>query len=60
MDKDKKFHIGTNVGANLHDRVVRVAREQDRAVSSLIRVALRKEVFRHEADKITKETRYGD
>ena len=59
-DNNKKRHVGTNIGGELYKHVIRVAGEQDQSVGSLIRVALRKEVFRHEADKITKETRYGD
>ena len=60
-DNNKKHHVGTNIGGELYKHVIRVAGEQDRSVGSLIRVALRNIIFKHEGDKLREqESNYGN
>ena len=47
MTTEKRYHIGTNVSKELIERVREVANEQERSVGSLVRIALRREVYRH-------------
>jgi len=60
-DNNKKHHVGTNIGGELYKHVIRVAGEQDRSVGSLIRVALRNIIYKHESEKATNwENNYGN
>jgi len=47
MNTEKKNHIGTYVSDELYGRIVQAADEQDRSMSSFLRVSLRREVYRH-------------
>ena len=47
MSTEKKNHIGTYVSDELYGRIVQAADQQDRSMSSFLRMALRREVYRH-------------
>jgi len=47
MSTEKKNHIGTYVADEWYGRIVQAADQQDRSMSSFLRMALRREVYRH-------------
>lgn len=47
MNTEKKNHIGTYVSEELYGHIVQAADEQDRSMSSFLRISLRREVYRH-------------